>query len=192
MEDDATGPFTVYGRTKLIGETICRGASDWGWKANLLIGRLFNAVGTRETNPHLVPEVIGQIARGVSELRLGNLFATRDFVDLSTQAHAIVDATFAIRGIETINIGSGVAIRISQMIEMILAEAGRRIEVVVDPAKVRAAERSNLCGTTNRLKSTIGYAPEPVSARTIRAILNEAKLGESRPHITSSSASTPR
>lgn len=176
-EDDAIGPFTVYGRTKLIGELMCRGAGDWGWKNHLLIGRLFNAVGTRETNPHLVPEIIGQIAKGVSELRLGNLFATRDFVDLSTQARAIVDAMFAVRGIETFNIGSGVAVRISQMIEMILAEAGRHIDVVVDPAKVRAAERSNLCASTNRLRSLIGYAPEPASARTIREILTEAKVG---------------
>jgi UDP-glucose 4-epimerase len=176
MEDDAIGPFSVYGRTKWIGETICKGTVDWGWSTDLLIGRLFNAVGTRETNPHLVPEIIGQIARGASTLRLGNLFATRDFVDLSTQARAIVDATFAIRGIETVNIGSGVAIRISEMVNMILAEVGHNIEVVVDPEKVRVAERANLCGTTNRLKSLIGYAPEPASGRTIRTILEEARL----------------
>jgi len=99
MEDDAVGPFTVYGRTKVIGETICRGTLEWGWDTNILIGRIFNAVGTRETNPHLVPEIIGQVAEGVPELRLGNMFPTRDFVDLTTQARAIVDATFAIQGI---------------------------------------------------------------------------------------------
>lgn len=176
LEDDAIGPFTVYGRTKSICETICRGTVDWGWNTDLLIGRLFNAVGTRETNPHLVPEVIGQIAAGASELRLGNLFPTRDFVDLPSQARAIVDATFANQGIETVNIGSGVAIQVGQMIDIILAEAGRRIEVVVDPAKVRASERTNLCGATNRLKNLIGYVPEPARARTLREILSEAKL----------------
>jgi UDP-glucose 4-epimerase len=176
MEDDAIGPFTVYGRTKLIGECICRGTIDWGWHTNLLIGRIFNAVGTRETNPHLVPEIIAQVSRGASELRLGNVFPTRDFVDLPTQARAIVDATFAVEGIETVNIGSGVAIRVGEMVDMILAEAGRHIDVVVDPAKVRAAERTNLCGTTNRLKRLIGYAPEPAGRQTIRKILDEAKL----------------
>jgi len=176
MEDDAIGPFTVYGRTKLIGETICRGTIDWGWRTNLLIGRIFNAVGTRETNPHLVPEIIAQVAEGATELRLGNLFPTRDFVDLATQARAIVDATFANQGIETVNIGSGAAIRVGQMIDMILSEAERHIKVVVDPAKVRAAERTNLCGATNRLKKLIGYAPEPAGPQTIRAILEEAKL----------------
>jgi UDP-glucose 4-epimerase len=174
MEDDALGPFTVYGRTKQIGEIICRGTIDWGWKTNLLIGRIFNAVGTRETNPHLVPEVINQIAQGATSLRLGNLFPTRDFVDLETQARAIVDATFALQGMETVNLGSGVAITVGQMVDMIIAEAGS-IEVVIDPARVRAADRTNLCGTTNRLRNLIGYAPSPASAQTVRAILAEAK-----------------
>ena len=175
MEDDAIGPFTVYGKTKLIGEMICRGTVDWGWHSNLLIGRLFNAVGPRETNPHLVPEVISQIVNGATELRLGNLFPTRDFVDVATQARAIVDATMEIRGIETINIGSGVAIRVGEMIDMILSEAGRNIKVVVDPGKVRAAERSNLCGTTNRLRNLIGYIPDSAGPQTIRAIMEEAE-----------------
>jgi len=175
-EDDAVGPFSSYGRTKLIGEMICRGVNEWGWKPDLLIGRIFNAVGVRETNPHLVPEVIGQIAKGVSELRLGNLHPTRDFVDLPTQARAIVDATFAARGIETVNIGSGCAVRVSEMIDLILSEAGHRIDVTFDPQKGRASERPNLCGSTDRLKALIGYAPEPAGRQTIRTILDEAKL----------------
>ena len=171
MEDDAIGPFNVYGRTKVIGEEICRGTIDWAWRPNVLIGRIFNAVGTRETNPHLVPEIIGQIVKGASELRLGNLFPTRDFVDLPSQARAIVDATFATEGMETVNIGSGVAIRVGQMIDMILAEVGRHINVTVDPEKVRASERTNLCGTTDRLKQLIGYIPDAAGSRTIRSIL---------------------
>jgi len=175
MEDDAIGPFTVYGKSKLTGEALCRDAANWAWKTDFLIGRLFNAVGIRETNPHLVPEIVAQIAKGVSTLRLGNLFPTREFVDVPSQARAIVDATLAVHGIETVNIGSGVSIRVGEMVDMILAEAGRRINVVIDPGKVRAAERSNLCGTTNRLENLIGYAPEPAGPVLIRAILSEAR-----------------
>jgi UDP-glucose 4-epimerase len=182
IEDDAIGPFNVYGRSKAIGETICRGTIDWGWKPDILIGRLFNAVGTRETNPHLVPEVIDQIAKGAAELRVGNLFPTRDFVDVGTQARAIVDCTLAVRGIETVNISSGVSIQVGKMIETILAEVPRHIEVVVDPAKVRAAERTNLCGATERLRRMIGYAPEPAGPETIRAILSEASCEAQSAH----------
>jgi UDP-glucose 4-epimerase len=50
-EDDAPGPFSTYGRTQLIGEMIRGGIADWGWRPHLLVGRIFNAVGPRETNP---------------------------------------------------------------------------------------------------------------------------------------------
>ena len=175
-EEDEIGPFNVYGQTKSISETICRGAANWEWKPNLLIGRIFNAVGTRETNPHLVPEIIGQIARGTSSLSVGNLFPTRDFVDVLTQARAIVDATMAVRGMVTVNIGSGVSIQVGQIIDIILAEAGRQMKVVVDPAKIRTTERENLCASTDRLKKLIGYVPEPAGSQTIRSILTEAHL----------------
>jgi UDP-glucose 4-epimerase len=174
-EDDALGPLTVYGRTKLIGEMICRGTIDWGWQPHLLIARLFNAVGTRETNPHLVPEIVHQIAKGVSELRLGNLFPTRDFVDVLIQARGIVDVTFAVHGIETVNISSGVSVKVAQMVDLILTESGQHVHLVADSDKTRAAERNNLCGTTNRLKQLIGYAPSPAGAQTIRDILDEAR-----------------
>ena len=122
-----------------------------------------------------MPEIVQQIAKGVSELRLGNLFPTRDFVDVLTQARAIVDATFAVHGIETVNISSGVSVKVAQMVDLILAESGRQIHIVTDPAKTRAAERNNLCGTTNRLKQLIGYAPSPADVQTIRDILDEAR-----------------
>jgi len=174
-EDDAIGPFTIYGRTKLLGEGLCRGALEWGWNADLLIGRLFNAVGKRETNPHLVPEVVKQIADGAETLRLGNLFPTRDFVDVNTQARAIVDATLRLVGFETCNIGSGVAVPVQHMVDLAIRAAGHPINVVSDPAKQRASERNNLCGDVNRLKTLIGYAPEPAGEQSIRAILAESR-----------------
>ena len=88
----------------------------------------------------------------------------------------------AIHGIETVNIGSGVSVAVGQMVDMILAAAGCDVKVTVDPAKVRAAERSNLCASTNRLKNLIGYAPEPAGPGTIRSILNEARHANETAH----------
>jgi nucleoside-diphosphate-sugar epimerase len=76
----------------------------------------------------------------------------------------------------TVNIGSGVSIQVGQIIDIILAEAGRQMKVVVDPAKIRTTERENLCASTDRLKKLIGYVPEPAGSQTIRSILTEAHL----------------
>lgn len=170
-EDDEIAPFTVYGKTKLIGEALCKDAVGWDWPRHILIGRLFNAVGPRETNPHLVPEVVAQIASGQSVLRLGNLFPTRDFIDVRSLARAIVDVTAAAKeGLEITNIGSGVSITVESMVEMIVRASGREVEVLSVPEKCRPSERDHLCPDTNRLRSLIGYAPSPVSEQTIKEI----------------------
>ena len=65
---------------------------------------------------------------------------------------------------------------VGEMIDMILSEAAQHIRVVIDPKKARAAERSSLCGTTDRLRSLIGYTPEAARRQTIRTILDEAQL----------------
>lgn len=173
-EDDALGPFTAYGRTKLIGEMICRGTIDWGWQPHLLIGHLFNAVGTRETIPICCRRLFSN-CQGVSELRLATYFRPGTLSMCLLKRRAIVDATFAVHGIETVNISSGVSVKVAQMVDLILTESGQHVHLVADSAKPRAAERNNLCGTTNRLKQLIGYAPSPAGAQTIRDILDEAR-----------------
>jgi UDP-glucose 4-epimerase len=126
-----------------------------------------------------VPEVVSQIVRGASEIRLGNLFPTRDFVDLTTQSRAIVDAHSLLKGPRRLNIGSGIPTEVADMVDIIIAESGRHARIVLDPTKARAVERPSLSGTTNRLKNLIGYIPEPAGRATIQAILREALEPES-------------
>lgn len=174
-EDDELGPFTVYGKTKLIGEALCNDAIGWDSPRHILIGRLFNAVGTRETNPHLVPEVVAQIASGQSTLRLGNLFPTRDFIDVRSLACAIVDATMAVEGVMTSNIGSGESVTVQAMVELIVRASGREIEILSVPEKCRPSERDHLCPDTARLRSLIGYAPSAANEATIKEIFQSLK-----------------
>ena len=107
LEGDAGAPSDIYGATKLAGEALMEAfRSETG--AACVVGRLFNAVGPRETNPHLVPEIVRQLACGARSIRLGNLDPRRDFIDARDMALGIVAATGHIRvGNDTFNIGSG-------------------------------------------------------------------------------------
>ncbi len=173
VETDGSGPFTVYGRTKLACEYAVSDMRGKLMGRHTLIGRLFNAVGARETNPHIAPEVARQLLSGSSTLRLGNLTPTRDFVDVRAMAEAIVDATFAARGMELLNIGSGESITVAQMVDRIVSAHGRRVEIVVDPSKVRPAERQHLKPDVSRLRKLIGYAPRSAGEETIRQMLTD-------------------
>ena len=67
----------VYGITKLACEELVSYHAKKK-RGNVVIARLFNAVGTRETNPHLIPEIAVQLANGSREIELGNLYPKRD------------------------------------------------------------------------------------------------------------------
>lgn len=57
-EDSAVVPYDIYGASKVAGEHLVRiNAKRTGVRG--IVARLFNAVGPRETNPHLVPDVLG-------------------------------------------------------------------------------------------------------------------------------------
>ena len=173
-ESDKVAPFTVYGRTKQICETMMSDLPRFGFRGRVVIGRIFNAVGRRETNPHLVPEVIAQIKRGARQLQVGNLTPTRDFVDVASMGEAIVDVTLLDGGPTptVVNIGSGESIVVSAMIDLLCEASAVSPTVTVDPAKVRPAERQHLCADTARLRSMIGSTPVAARMQTLRHIFS--------------------
>ena len=86
----------------------------------MLIGRLFNAAGPRETNPHLLAEVTKQIALdGKRLVEVGNLWPLRDYVDVDSMASAIVDATAKSDGLEIWNFGSGRAVEVREALRIL-------------------------------------------------------------------------
>ena len=178
-ESDPVAPFTVYGRTKQIGEMMVTELPKAGFCGVITIGRIFNAVGPRETNPHLVPEMVLQLKRGVRELKVGNLSPTRDFVDVQSMGEIIVDLT-ALDAPPTpqtrltvTNIGSGRSIAVSEMVDLICEASGVRPKLTVDPARVRPAERQHLCPDVARLKSLIGRAPTSARMEVLRQLFEE-------------------
>ena len=75
-EEDKIGPVDVYGYSKLFGEQLC----EWYAKESSLqvaICRLFNNYGPRETNLHIIPEIIKQLKEG-DELHPGNIKPIRE------------------------------------------------------------------------------------------------------------------
>ena len=74
-EDAPVGPYNVYGLSKLMAEQLVGLESRLRPDARFVVGRLFNLYGPRETNPHLLPEVLGQLrANPDAPLRLGSLW----------------------------------------------------------------------------------------------------------------------
>lgn len=174
-EVDPTGPVYVYGHTKYLAEQLCmRYFESAGCLRTLVIGRLFNAAGPRETNPHMLAEVTRQIAEeGKREVEVGNLWPLRDYVDVDSMGAVIVDTVSRVEGLEILNIGSGKAIEVREALSIIASVLPFPVDFTSVPGRQRPNDRPFLCPDTQRLRRTIGRAAEPFGQATARKIFAE-------------------
>jgi UDP-glucose 4-epimerase len=174
-EVDPTGPVYVYGHTKFMAEQMCmRYFESKTCFRTLLIGRLFNAAGPRETNPHMLAEVTRQIAQeGKREVEVGNLWPLRDYVDVDSMGAVIIDALSEVEGLEIINIGSGHAVEVREALTIIASVLPFQVDFTSVPRLQRPNDRPFLCPDTQRLRRTIGRAAAPFNEETARRIFAE-------------------
>ena len=126
---DSEEPSSVYGRTKLAGEHLCRQLLE----AHLhpyCIGRIFSFSHRSQREPYLVPSLIrriGDLGRG-EKLTLANPDALRDILDAETVVDAILHlARRRARG--TINIGSGEPMTVADIARHVAATLGKTLDV---------------------------------------------------------------
>ncbi len=158
-------PFNIYGLTKLIGEQLLELEAKNKPEKRFIVGRLFNLYGARETNPHILPEIMGQIKQqpGSVTLSLGNLWPKRDMVPVDEAAKCIILSLEKIpqksSGKYTFNYGTGEAVSMEEMIRVIEGLIQRKITIQLDPSKVRSVERAHLQADVQSLKEFIGITP---------------------------------
>jgi UDP-glucose 4-epimerase len=167
------GPIDIYGRTKLEGERI---VSDFAARSgtDVVAARLFNVIGRRETNPHVVPEIIAQVAAGAESLRLGSLEPQRDYIDAVDVASALVHlAREAPAGMTVFNVGNGEGIAVADLVDACGELLGRPLRVEQDPARIRRVDRPQLIADATLLRAT-GWKPSCTLGGTLHALLAEA------------------
>ncbi len=157
-ETHATGPMDIYGLSKLVGEHLCN-EFYMDTKIPTIVCRFFNAFGPNETNPHLIPEIQQQVNSGLRKIKLGNLTPKRDFIHTSDMANAVHVLLNKIdSGIHTYNLGRGIEYSVTEIVDSFARQIGEKIEIEVDPARVRKVERMHLLADVSKLKS-IGWQP---------------------------------
>lgn len=157
-ETDETGPLDIYGLSKLTGEHLC---NEFHLMSGIptIICRFFNAFGPNETNPHLIPEIQKQINEGKRKIKLGNLTPKRDFIHTHDMAAAVSTLLNKVEaGIDVYNLGRGIEYSVTEIVEAFERQLDEKIEIEVDPARVRKVERMHLLADVSKLKS-LGWTP---------------------------------
>jgi UDP-glucose 4-epimerase len=166
-------PLDLYGRTKLEGERLVgEFASMTGTRC--VVARIFNVIGKRETNPHVVPELVGQLREGNVRVRLGNLEPRRDYTDVADVAVAL-ERLLSLPGdcASTFNLGSGRSVSVADLVQMCEQALGRPIEVAVEPRRRRTHDRAELVADSRLLQETTGWQPARSLNETLAELLME-------------------
>lgn len=157
-----TGPLDIYGWTKRQGEDYVRYFAKTRSFPGAIV-RLFNVIGPGETNPHVLPEIVAQLKAGKRTLQLGNLTPKRDYIHVDDVASGF--ASVATQGqihngdTTVVNLGTGSASSVSDLLEHLKAVSGIPIEIQTDPMRTRASDRPFLSARSDRIRDQFGWVP---------------------------------
>ena len=175
-EMSPTVPLDIYGLTKLVGERLLN-EFHCATGVPCIIGRLFNAYGPRETNAHLVPEILRQVLEGSRSIELGNVTTRRDYIHTSDMVRAITKLMLMqSKGIDTFNIGSGHSHTAREIVEYFERAVNCPLEITIAGSRVRKHDRAILQANIDKIRQATDWSPVVNLQEGINALVQGKSL----------------
>ena len=127
------------------------------------IARPFNTYGPRQSARAVIPTIIGQIAAGTKQVKLGDLSPTRDFNYVLDTCRGFVALAKSENTIgEIVNIGSGIETSVADTLDLIKRIMKSDIQLIMDKQRLRPenSEVFRLCCDNGKIKRLTGFEPE--------------------------------
>ena len=174
-EDLALAPANPYAASKAAAEQVATAfARSYGLA--VVVARPFNHTGPGQTARFAPGSFARQIAmieagRQAPVIRVGNLAARRDFLDVRDVVRAYL--ALAAHGApgRAYNVSRGEAVPIQAILDGLLALAKVGIDVERDPALMRPADVPELLGDPQALHAATGWTPAIPLATTLADLL---------------------
>lgn len=162
-------PANDYAVSKLAMEHMAR---LWQQRLPIVITRPFNYTGVGQADNFLLPKIVSHFLRKAETIELGNLDIWRDFSDVRSIVSAYQGLLEARPVGQTINVCSGVTHSLREVVDMCRQITLQDIEVLVNPAFVRANEVTRLSGDNSRLRSLVPGWHNPPLRETLAWMLS--------------------
>jgi GDP-4-dehydro-6-deoxy-D-mannose reductase len=174
-------PMNLYAATKAAAD-LALGARV-GEGLRLLRLRPFNHTGPGQDENFVVPAFAAQIARieaGLTppELIVGALTPERDFLDIRDICDAYVSCAARHEDLannEILNLASGHATRIGDLLERLLALSAVKVTIREDPGRLRGAEIPKAVGNAAKARKLLDWAPQIPLEETVESVLRAAR-----------------
>jgi len=158
-------PVNHYGCSKLAMEYMSTNFFD---RLDIILARPFNYTGVGQDKSFLIPKITNHYRDGRKDIELGNLYVAREFNDVRDICHIYEKLMLSDVSSETVNICTGRAIPLLQVIDVMNEISGKQINVTINPAFVRENEIHTLKGSTRHLNELIDYKPQYYITDTLK------------------------
>jgi len=175
-EESSIGPTDIYGISKYTNELQAR-MFYRRTGVHTVVTRIFNAYGTRETNPHLIPEIITQIQKGVIPIKLGNVTTKRSYISVCDLARGLVDLIESehVCGCEAYNIGSKKEYSAEELLHILSEVYGKAISYTSTAERQRKSDRPRLYPSLEKIENAIGWYEKDSMGSVLRDLLTEKR-----------------
>lgn len=172
-EDQPFRPLNPYAVSKVAQDLLAYAYAE-SYGLQILRVRPFNHTGERQTTAFAIPaftEQVVKVERGEQPaLRVGNLAAIRDILDVKDVVRAYT--TVMQHGVvgEVYNIGSGVGVSMQTIVDELLQLASVEVPIEVDESRLRPADIPELRADITKI-TALGWKPEISLSDTVQRII---------------------
>lgn len=175
-ETNPLRPLSPYAVSKLAMDYL--GYQYYqSYKVRIVRTRGFNHTGPRRGDTFAESNFAKQVAlieKGKQEpvIRVGNLDAQRDYTDVRDMVRAYLMAVEKCDPGDVYNIAVGSAIKIGDMLNMLIAMSKMDVTIKEDPARMRPSDVPILIGDNSKFVAKTGWKPEIPFEKTMEDLLN--------------------
>jgi len=167
-EDTEPNPGSDYAVSKLAMEYM---AGLWHPCLPLVVTRPFNYTGVGQSTDFVLPKIVDHFHRREPVMEMGNLDVSRDFCDVRAVVRAYRKLLEIMPAGETVNICSGRAVSLRELIRWMTSLTGHELELRVNPRYVRSNEARIQRGDPGKLRAILGEWDPPSIEETLRWML---------------------
>lgn len=175
-EDNPLRPQSPYAVSKVAMDYLGYQYFQ-SYKMNIIRTRGFNHTGPRRGEVFVTSNFARQIAmieKGKVEpvIHVGDLTTERDWTDVRDMVKGYLLAVQKGKSGEVYNICSEKAIKVGDMLNMLLSYSRKKVKIRRDISRLRPSDVPILLGNCSKFKKLTGWKPEIPFAQTMKDLLN--------------------